>query len=126
MSDKLIPADAHLAAKRGFIRTTTQALAATIPTMGIGGAALSGADWRVIAWAVAAAVLSSLLAGAASYLSLLSKGIPEDYAPQVPPRDAETGAVELPDADVRYRGEPVAPRDPDGKQDGRGGYLTGQ
>lgn len=117
MSDKLIPADAHLAAKRGFIRTTTQALAATIPTMGVGGAALSGMDWRVVAWAVGAALLSSVLAGAASYLSIVSKGIPEDYAPALPPKDAETGAPEVIDGD-----EDV----PDNGIQGRGGYLEGQ
>ena len=81
MSDALVPADAQLAAKRGFIRTTTQALAATIPLSGITGAALSGADPSVIGWSVGAALLSSVLAGAASALSILSKGIPGDYAP---------------------------------------------
>jgi len=94
MSDKLIPANTQLAAKRGFIRTTSQALATTIPTAGVTGAALSGMDWRAVAWAIAAAVLSSLAAGAVSGLSILSKGIPEDYAPEIPPRDAETGEVE--------------------------------
>lgn len=94
MADKLIPADARLAAKRGFIRTSAQALAATIPLGGVTGAALSGLDWVVVAWALAAAVLSSLAAGAVSYLTILSSGIPEDYAPALPPRDADTGAVE--------------------------------
>lgn len=79
MADALVPTQTIRAAKRGFIRTTSQALKATIPTGGITGAALSGGDLITIAWSVGAAVLSSLLAGTASYLDIISKGIPEDY-----------------------------------------------
>lgn len=75
----LVPAKVRTAAKRGFIRTTTQALATVIPLGTITGAALSSADPATIAWSVAAGALSSVGAGAASYLSILSKGIPEDY-----------------------------------------------
>ena len=79
MSDKVIPANTRLAAKRGLVRTTTQALATTIPTAGITGAALSGADPVTVAWAVGAGVLSSLAAGVVSWLQITSSGIPEDY-----------------------------------------------
>lgn len=82
MSEKIVPADTQLAAKRGFVRTSTQALAATIPTAGITGAALSSGDPVAIAWSVGAAVLSSLGAGFVSWLQITSSGIPEDYAPR--------------------------------------------
>lgn len=88
MSTELIPEATQVAAKRGFIRTTTQALSTSIPASGITGAALSGGDPVTIAWAVGAAALSSVAAGAVSYFSILSKGIPEDYAAAVPPTTA--------------------------------------
>lgn len=79
MTDHLIPVEVRTAAKRGFIRTTAQALAAVVPLGTLTGAALSSADPVAIGWAALAAVVSSVAAGAASYLSILSKGIPEDY-----------------------------------------------
>lgn len=80
MTDKtLVPDATKIAAKRAFLRTSTQALRASIPTYAITGLALSGADPVAVAWSVGAAVLSSFLAGAASYLSFLSAGIPGDY-----------------------------------------------
>lgn len=75
----IVPQAARTAAKRAFVRTSSQALAATIPTAGITGAALSGADPVVVAWSIGAAVLSSLGAGLASALTFLSKGIPDEY-----------------------------------------------
>ena len=78
-TDPLIPTAVERAARRGFIRTTYQALATSIPTAGITGAALSSADPVVIAWSLGAAVLSSVAAGVVSYLSMIAKGIPEDY-----------------------------------------------
>lgn len=86
----LIPANAHLAAKRGFIRTASQSLSAAIPTSAI-AITLSG-DWALgLGLGLAGGVVTALLAGATSYFSLLSKGIPEDYAPDLdldPPRHA--------------------------------------
>lgn len=86
MADKLVPANVRLAAKRGFLRTTYQALATTIPTAGITGAALSSADPVVIGWAVGAGILSSVGAGLVSWLQITASGIPGEYAP-----DLDTG-----------------------------------
>lgn len=79
MSTEIVPTAAKFAAKRGFVRTFTQTLRATVPLSAITGAALSGADWVAVLWAVVAAALSALLAGAQSYLSIISDGIPEAY-----------------------------------------------
>lgn len=81
MTTTLIPAATKTAAKRGFIRTTSQALEVGIPTAAVTGGALSGADPATIGWAVLAAVVSAVGAGARSYFSIISKGIPEDYQP---------------------------------------------
>lgn len=79
----LIPDATEVAAKRGFIRTTAQAYAATIPAGGISAATIMSVvdspDPVLIVATVASALLSPLLAGAASYLSILAKGIPDDY-----------------------------------------------
>lgn len=78
MPNTVIPANTKLAAKRGFVRTATQSLASVIPITAIAipttGDALVG-----IGLGVAGAVVTALLAGAASALSIVSKGIPEDY-----------------------------------------------
>ena len=85
MPNTVIPANTKLAAKRGFVRTATQSLASVIPITAIAipttGDALLG-----IGLGVAGAVATALLAGAASALSIISKGIPEDYqaAPESP------------------------------------------
>lgn len=74
----LIPADTKLAAKRGFIRTAAQSLASVIPTSAI-TITLTG-DWLAGAGlGVASAIVTALLAGTASALSITAKGIPEDY-----------------------------------------------
>lgn len=78
MSNEVIPAATKLAAKRGFIRTFTQTLSSVIPITAIAipttGDALLG-----VALGAGGALVSSVLAGAASYFSILSNGIPEDY-----------------------------------------------
>ncbi len=78
MADNVIPASTKLAAKRGFIRTFTQTLSSVIPITAIAipttGDALLG-----LGLGVGGALVSSLLSGVASYLSILSNGIPEDY-----------------------------------------------
>ena len=85
MPNTVIPANTKLAAKRGFVRTATQSLASVIPITAIAipttGDALVG-----IGFGAAGAIVTALLAGAASALSIISKGIPEDYqaAPESP------------------------------------------
>lgn len=81
--ESTIPAPVQKAAKRGFIRTTAQAYAATLTT-GISATIVVGlvtgdVDPLVTGVTLGVALVSPLLAGAASYLSILSKGIPEDY-----------------------------------------------
>ena len=80
---KIVPEAAHFAAKRGFIRTTAQSFAATIPTGGISAAAIVSLvrepDPLLFIATAAAALLSPVLAGLASYFSILSSGIPTEY-----------------------------------------------
>lgn len=86
MTDPTIPAATKLAAKRGFIRTTAQAYAATLTT-GIPSATAIVAlvqdptGWLLAGITVALALASPPLAGVASYLSITAKGIPDDYVP---------------------------------------------
>ena len=78
MTETVIPAGVKIAAKRGFIRTATQSLAAAIPTAGI-VIGLTG-DWAVgVGLGAAGAFATALLAGTASALMIISKGIPEEY-----------------------------------------------
>lgn len=87
MTDRLIPVDASVAAKRGFIRTTSQAygtalaggISSTVILTVIQGEVPLVAT--LVTWVMVA--LSPLVAGASSYFSILSKGIPGDYAPVV-------------------------------------------
>ena len=82
MSDRLIPADATVAAKRAGIRTAAQALSSAIPTTGV-VVVLTG-DWVMgVLLGALSALATALMAGTQAYLSILSKGIPEDYAPIV-------------------------------------------
>ena len=87
MSDRLIPVDATLAAKRAFIRTTSQAYATALAGGLSATVILSLVEGEVplvatlITWGVA--VVSPVLAGASAYFDILSKGIPEWYAPVV-------------------------------------------
>lgn len=80
---KTIPDEVRVAAKRGFVRTTAQSYATALAG-GISATALLAIvagevplTATLITWGVAA--VSPLIAGAASYLSIISKGIPEDY-----------------------------------------------
>jgi hypothetical protein len=75
---KIISADLKAAAWRGFIRTAAQALASVIPTGAI-TITLSGSWLLGAGLAVANAVVTAALAGAASALSIVSKGIPGAY-----------------------------------------------
>lgn len=79
----LVPPETQLAAKRGFLRTTVQAYAATIPAGGVSAGALltlvQSPDPAVLICTAVAALVSPLLAGAASYLSIMGSGIPQAY-----------------------------------------------
>ncbi|MFF2388945.1 hypothetical protein [Agromyces sp. NPDC058104] len=83
--EKIVPEGVKLAAKRGFVRTTAQAYAATLAT-GIPTAAAvvqlvnDPAGWLLAGVTVGLAIVTPVLAGGAAYLSILSKGIPEAYA----------------------------------------------
>lgn len=83
----IIPADVHTAAKRGFVRTTAQAFAASIPTAGVSAASLislvQDPDPVVLICTGVAAILSPLLAGVASYLSIIGAGIPDAYRDEI-------------------------------------------
>lgn len=75
---KIVPDATKVAAKRGFIRTAAQSLAAVIPTTGIAISLTS--EWLLgVGLGLGGAVLTALLAGSASYLSIISSGVPEDY-----------------------------------------------
>lgn len=97
----IVPARTKIAAKRACIRTTAQAYAATLTT-GLSASVVLGlvtGEVQLIPTLVTLliAVISPALAGAASYLSILSSGIPDDYQPANPglvygkhdPRDLE-------------------------------------
>lgn len=82
MMTNTVPAATWLAARRGFIRTTAQAYAAALPIGGINVAALTamtelGTTPLVLtglAWAG-----SPLIAGVASFLSIVGAGVPDEY-----------------------------------------------
>lgn len=80
---KVVPPNVIVAAKRGFVRTTAQAYATALAG-GVSSAALlswvqEGANVPALVITGVVAVVSPLLAGLGSYLSILAKGIPEDY-----------------------------------------------
>lgn len=87
MPEKLIPADAHLAAKRGFIRTTSQSIATalgagiTVSIVTNAFAQAQAGDWTPIVVSAVVAVATPIINGAQSYFSLLSSGIPAEYTP---------------------------------------------
>ena len=82
MSEKLIPADTKLAAKRGFIRTASQSLATSLVLPA--GVTFAFTQDALIAAAVGVGgmIIGAVINGAQSYFSILSAGIPEDYAPR--------------------------------------------
>lgn len=91
MSDTLIPRDAQLAAKRGFVRTTYQAYAALLTT-GVSAttvlAIVTGElDPTTTIVTGVVALVSPPIAGLVSYLQISSAGIPEDYATDPNQRD---------------------------------------
>lgn len=103
-TDRIIPADVHLAAKRGFVRTTFQAYAATLTTSVSASTIVSiiqgEVDWTVVIVTLALALVSPLAAGLVSYLNISSQGIPGEYQPEV---------VEVVEGTGRHRAEPESP-----------------
>jgi len=84
MTDAVIPAAVKLAAKRGFIRTTAQAYAATLTTGVPSATAIlaliqNPTGWLLAGITVALALVSPPIAGLASYLSITAKGVPDEY-----------------------------------------------
>ena len=84
---RVIPADVQVAAKRGFVRTTFQAYAATlaggVSASAIISAVQGGIDPLTVGVTMGVAVLSPPLAGLASYLNIASDGIPDAYQDDV-------------------------------------------
>lgn len=78
MTHRIIPEATVVAAKRGAIRTFCQSLSAFIPTAAI-AIPITGDALLGIGLAVGGAVVTAVLAGTASYLSIVSSGIPADY-----------------------------------------------
>lgn len=89
MPNTVVPADTKLAAKRGFVRTTAQGYAATLS----GGIATSAVlsivqgeiDLLTVGVTLGVALVSPLLAGLASYLTITSKGVPGEYQAEPDP-----------------------------------------
>lgn len=84
----IIPLNTKKAAKRGFVRTTAQGYAATlsggVTVTAILAIATGEVDLLTAGVTLGVALVSPLLAGVASYLSITSKGIPEDYEGESP------------------------------------------
>ena len=91
MSTKLIPDDAKVAATRGFIRTASQTLSSVIP-IGAITIGTTGDFWIGAALGIAGGIASAVAAGLASYFSILSKGIPAEYAAAATGSAASTSA----------------------------------
>ena len=80
---KIVPEHVRLAAKRGFVRTTAQGYAATLS----GGIAASTiisvvtgeVDLLTVGVTFGVALVAPFVAGLASYLSITSSGIPDEY-----------------------------------------------
>lgn len=75
----LIPDATKVAAKRGFIRTAAQSLSGSAALGGIPTLVFTGDALLTVGVGMVSAVVGAGLAGAQSYFSIISKGIPEDY-----------------------------------------------
>ena len=78
LSDAVVPASVKLAARRGFIRTAAQSLASVIPTGAI-AISTTGQWWTGVALGIAGGIVTAVAAGAASFLSIISRGVPDAY-----------------------------------------------
>lgn len=79
-TDPLVPAAVQLAAKRGFIRTAAQSLATGFAVPGALTLVLTGDGLLALGVGVAGLAFNALVNGAQSALSIISNGIPKDYA----------------------------------------------
>ena len=83
MSDPTIPLTVVKAAKRGFIRTTAQAYAATlsggISTTAILAVITGEINLLTAGVTLGVALVTPPIAGLASYLSIIGAGVPADY-----------------------------------------------
>lgn len=83
--EKLIPDNARLAAKRGFIRTASQSLAGSFLALGGTTLTLTRDVFLALGIALIGAIFTALIAGCSAYFDLLYKGIPEEYASTIDP-----------------------------------------
>lgn len=93
MTSPIIPAAVKLAARRGFVRTTAQAYAATLTT-GISASVVLGIATGTVELVptivtLGISLVSPLIAGAASYLTITGKGIPDEYSNAATGREPE-------------------------------------
>lgn len=75
----MIPENTKVAAKRGFIRTFSQSFAGALTSGVIVLSVLTGSALVGLASALGLALVSAAISGAASYFSIIGKGVPEDY-----------------------------------------------
>ena len=80
MTDKIIPDNAKKAAARGFIRTASQSLATGFAVPGGLTLVFTGDGLLALGVGVLGLLFNALVNGAQSYFSILSAGIPEEYA----------------------------------------------
>ncbi len=76
--NRVISNELRHAAKTGFVRTATQSLASIIPTGAI-AIGVTSDFWVGAGLGAAGAVATAVLAGTASALSIVSRGLPEAY-----------------------------------------------
>lgn len=79
MTNELIPSATRFAAKRGFIRTSTQSLATGFAVPGALTLAFTGDALLALGIGAAGLAFNAVVNGLQSYFSILSQGIPEDY-----------------------------------------------
>lgn len=94
LTTAIVPAAVRIAAGRAFIRTLTRGYAGAIPAGGVTAAALlslSHPDWTIIAASAGAWLLAPAISAFASWLSILSNGVPSDYTNVVTVAPLATG-----------------------------------
>lgn len=94
--DEVVSPELRIAAKRGFIRTTAQSYASTLGA-GLPAAAVIVAliqdptGWLLAGITLALALASPPLGGLASYLNIISKGLPDSYVVAASAQIADPG-----------------------------------
>ena len=78
--ENLVPRSVQRAAQRGFIRTGAQSLATGFVVPAGLTTAFTGDALLALVLGLGGAVVTAVINGAQSYFSILSSGIPEDYA----------------------------------------------